>query len=294
MKQFEYVIITPARNEEAYIEKTIESVLTQTVLPRRWVVVSDGSVDRTDEIVTSHARRNGFIQLVRTGDPARPGHKDFGAKVRAFRAGYQQLSETPYRFVGNLDADITFGPNYFERLLARFDCNSQLGVAGGLIFEPVGNGFRPQHTSLNSVCGAVQMFRRECYEALGGYVPIRVGGVDAAAEIMARMHGWQVQTLPDLPAYAQRRVLTGGATILHTRYRQGVSNYLLGYHPLFQIASSVSRIGETPFLIGSICTLLGYASSWLRQEERALPGDVIRFLRSEQMGRLAHSLRGVD
>lgn len=121
---------------------------------------------------------------------------------------------------------------------------------------------------------------------------MRMGGVDAAAEIMARMHGWLVQTLIDVPAYAQRRVLTGGATILHTRYRQGISNYLLGYHPLFQLASCLHRIGEKPYLIGSMFALFGYGFSWLRGQQRALPSEVVRFLRSEQMDRLANNLRG--
>jgi cellulose synthase/poly-beta-1,6-N-acetylglucosamine synthase-like glycosyltransferase len=291
VKDAEYVLVTPARNEEAYIERTIEAVVSQTILPKKWVIVSDGSVDHTDAIVALHSHRHSFIRLLRFGKPAIPGRKDFGAKVRAFRAGYEQLNGTRYQFVGNLDADITFSPSYFGQLLERFERNPRLGLAGGIVLEPGKNGFIPQQTSLNSVCGAVQLFRRECYEAFGGYVPMRMGGVDAAAEIMARMHGWLVQTLPDVPAYAQRRVLTGGGTILHTRYRQGISNYLLGYHPLFQLASCLRRIGQKPYLMGSISALLGYGSSWLRGEQPVLPGEVVRFLRSEQMGRLANCLR---
>ncbi len=292
VKETEYVLVTPARNEEAYIEHTIEAVVSQTILPQNWVIVSDGSVDRTDAIVALHARRHSFIRLLRVGEPAKLGRKDFGSKVRAFRAGYEQLNGTRYQFVGNLDADITFGPSYFGQLLERFECNPRLGLVGGIVLEPGKNGFIPQQTSLNSVCGAVQLFRRECYEAFGGYVPMRMGGVDAAAEIMARMHGWLVQTLPDVPAYARRRVLTGGATILHTRYREGISNYLLGYHPLFQLASCLRRIGQKPYLIGSIFALFGYGSSWVRGHQRALPSEAVRFLRSEQMHRLAKCLRG--
>jgi biofilm PGA synthesis N-glycosyltransferase PgaC len=288
MKARHYVLVTPARNEEAYIKGTIESVVSQTIPPQKWVIVSDGSVDRTDEIVASYARRYTFIQLIRMQDDGRrSGQKDFGAKVTAFRAGYQELGGTRHQFLGNLDADITMAPSYFAELLDRFDSNPNLGLGGGIVLEPDKGRLVPQHTSLNSVCGSVQLFRRECYEAFGGYVPIRMGGVDAAAEIMCRMHGWEVRTFPDIEVRAQRRVLTGGSTILHTRYRRGFANYLLGYHPLFQLASCLSRIGEKPYLVGSMAMLLGYGVPWLGRYSWALPDDVCRFLRLEQMRRLS-------
>ena len=291
VEQMEYVLVTPARNEEAYIEQTIEAVVSQTIRPQKWVIVSDGSVDRTDEIVAEHARRHDFIHLLRVGEPGKAGQKDFGSKVRAFRSGYRQMNGTRHQFVGNLDADITFAPNYFANILEKFKCNPQLGLAGGIVFEPAPKGFRAQWTSLNSVCGSVQLFRRACYEAFGGYIPIRLGGVDAAAEIMARMHGWQVQTFLDVEVYAQRQVLTGSSTILQTRYRRGITNYLLGYHPAFQLASCAVRLGEWPYVFGSLATLLGYASSWIRGYERSLPGEVVAVLRAEQTRRLASYFR---
>jgi biofilm PGA synthesis N-glycosyltransferase PgaC len=291
MKARHYVLVTPARNEEAYIQETIESVVSQTVLPEKWVIVSDGSVDRTDEIVASYARRHAFIHLIRReADGRRPEQKDFGAKVRAFRAGYEELSGTRHHFLGNLDADITMAPSYFAQLLERFDSNTNLGLGGGIVLEPVNGKFVPQHTSLNSVCGSVQLFRKECYEAFGGYVPMPMGGVDAAAEIMCRMHGWEVRTFPDIQVRAQRRVLTGASTILHTRYRSGFSNYLLGYHPLFQLASCLSRMAEKPYVLGSSARLLGYVIPWLRRDSRALPDQVCRFLRWEQMRRVGGCL----
>ena len=285
-----YILVTPARNEEAFIGNTIEAVLAQTVLPQKWQIVSDRSVDRTDEIVRGYARKHKFIQFLRTEGQAGLANRDFGSKVMAFRAGHRQISDIHHHFIGNLDADITFAPKYFEQLLERFRENERLGVAGGIVLEPKGDTYVPQMTSLNSVCGSVQLFRKECYDAFGGYIPIRGGGVDAAAEIMARMHGWSVETFRDLPVYAQRPVKTGGATVFHTCYRQGISNCLLGYHPLFQLASSISRIGQRPFVAGSVATMLGYTLSYLRRDQKVLPSDVIGFLRAEQMDRLLSSI----
>ena len=288
MKDVKYVLVTPARNEEAYIEQTINAVVSQTILPQKWVIVSDGSTDRTDEIASSYARKHPFIQLLKAGEK---GQKDFGSKVRAFRAGYSELQDVEHDFIGNLDADVTFAVDYFEAILERFRSNPKLGIGGGLILELVGNRFVKQRTSLNSVGGPIQLFRRQCYEALGGFLPMRTGGVDAAAEIGARMHGWEVQTFPEIQVHHHRRVSTGNKTVFGERFKRGRTNYLLGYHPLFQIASSFSKIIERPYLIGSTCTLAGFGWSCLRGHKHVLPDDVVTFLRTEQMARLGTSLK---
>ncbi len=288
MKDVKYVLVTPARNEEAYIERTIDAVVSQTVLPQKWVIVSDGSTDRTDEIASSYARKHPFIQILKAGEK---GQKDFGSKVRAFRTGYSELRGAEYDFVGNLDADVTFDAKYFETLTEKFRENPKLGIGGGLILELIGERFTIQRTSLNSVAGAVQLFRRQCYEAVGGFVPMRTGGVDAAAEIMARMHGWEVQTFPEIQVRHHRHVSTGAKTVFGERFRRGVNNYLLGYHPLFQVISALSRVAEQPYFIGSTCILAGFGWSCLRGQKRVLPNDGVTFLRAEQMARIRAALK---
>ena len=282
----DYVLITPARNEEAYLEKTIEAVLAQTIRPKKWIIVSDGSVDRTDEIAASYARNHNFILVLRVGAGQQ---KDFGSKVRAFQAGYDQLPNENFGFVGNLDADVSFAPDYYQQVLERLRANPRLGIAGGIIQERIGDQFISQRISLNSVAGAVQLFRRECFEAIGGYIPMKFGGIDAAAEIMARMHGWMVQTFPEIPVRHHRRVSTGQATVFRARFRQGMTNYLLGYHPLFQLLSCLYRTVDRPYLVGSALLLLGYGWSWIRRERRPIPREVVEFLRAEQRARMAAS-----
>src|ERR1039458_9171760 len=174
-----YALITPARNEEAFIEGTIQSVLAQTVLPVKWIIVSDGSTDRTDEIVSRYAGRHPWLQLLRM-----PDHRDrqFAAKANCFNAGYALLKETPYDIVGNLDADITFDRDYFSFLLSKFQLFPKLGVAGTPFVEDATQ--RDRHTyahrfaQLEHVSGACQMFRRECFEQVGGYIPIKGGAID--------------------------------------------------------------------------------------------------------------------
>jgi len=283
MSEKEYVLVTPARNEEANIGRLIQSVVSQTIRPKKWVVVSDGSVDRTDEIVSGYAKEHDFLQLHRAAEHA---GQDFGSKAKAFRAGYDQLKGVEFGFVGNLDADVSFGPDYFERLLEKFEANPGLGLAGGLIHERVGEKFEAQHLSPGSVAGAVQLFRRECFEAIGGYIPMRGGGIDAAAEIMSRMHGWTVQTFTELPVQHHRRVFTGKGNMFSSRFQQGVTNYLLGYHPQFHLLSCLSRVWGRPYFLGSAMGILGYAWAWLRGDKRLVPNEVVSFLRAEQKARM--------
>lgn len=284
----QYVLITPARNEEKYIECTIRSVVAQSVKPLRWIIVSDGSTDRTDEIVETYARRCSFIKLLSARNV---GKRNFGSKVNAFNSGYNSLEGLSYSFIGNLDADVSFAPDYFEKVLNNFDNNPQLGIAGGIIEELINGKYVTQNISLNSVAGAVQLFRRECFEQIGGYIPLKMGGIDAAAEIMARMHGWKVQTLPSLRVLHHRRVATGGGDILKARFRQGKMYYNLGYHPVFQLVRSAYKIADPPVLLGSTVMIAGFMWSYIRSHERGLPQEVNSFLRKEQKRRLRHLLR---
>jgi glycosyltransferase involved in cell wall biosynthesis len=278
-----YVLITPARNEEACIERIIKSVISQTVLPKKWVIVNDGSSDGTTEIVSRYAAKYDFIDLISV---SRSGERNFGAKALAFKYGYEHLRETDFDFVGNLDADVSFDAAYFEEILARFQKNPRLGIAGGIILEYDGNKFWEQNTSLNSVSGAVQMFRRQCYEESGGYKPLKLGGIDAFVETMARKHGWTVQTFPELKVMHHRRVGVIAGKIFQARFRHGMMNYTLGYHPLFQFIRCLLRMKDKPYFVGSMLMLCGYCWASIRRYEKAIPAEFMNYLRSEQTARL--------
>lgn len=274
-----YVLITPAKNEQQFIGKTIESVLAQSVRPREWIIVSDGSTDNTDRIVQGYCRDNPFLRLERVEDGK---GRNFAAKVAAFRRGVDAVGDSNYDFIGNLDADVSFASDYFERILLKFAQRRSLGLAGGLILENCGDIFVPQSTHRYSVAGAVQLFRRSCFEQIGGYTPVRAGGIDTVAEIKVRMHGWEVETFPDLRVFHHRRIQTGCSNILATRFRQGVNHSRLGYHPLFQVLSSISRVQDRPYGIGAALVLAGYCWASVRYPDKVLPSDVVKFLREEQ------------
>ena len=282
-----YVIITPARNEEAFIEETIRSVVSQTMLPKHWVIVSDGSTDRTDKIVEKYESEHDFIQLVKADHTE---SRNFGSKVSAFNAGYDALGTMQYDFIGNIDADISFEPSYFESLINEFGNNIELGLAGGVICERNGDIFTKRKTTKNhsSVAGAVQLFRRQCYEDIGGYTPMKAGGIDTVAEITARMKGWSVRTFPDLPVRHHRLIGTGGKSYIKSSFQKGINNYLFGYHPLFQIIISIYRTYWRPTLVTSfgLFMFFGYFWAMVRNFDRPVSDEFITFLRNEQLHKL--------
>ena len=278
-----YILITAARNEEAYIEGTIRSVIAQTHLPLRWLIISDGSTDRTDEIVARYAAENPFIELMRaSADRTR----NFGSKARAINAGYEKLRTLETAFVGILDADVTFEPSYYAGVLRKFAEHPRLGLAGGVLFDRMGDRFVPQISDPRwSVSGPIQMFRKECFDAIGGYLEVR-GGIDAAAEVMARMKGWQVRAFQDLYVWHHRQTGTEQRGLCAVFFHRGLEDYQLGYHFLFFIGHILRRLREKPWVLGSLLMLAGYLWAFLQRAPRKVTKEFIRHLHNEQWARM--------
>ena len=286
--KLQYVLITPARNEERYIQKTLESMTSQSRPPLRWVVVSDGSTDGTDRLVSEYARTRGWIQLVRLPEKR---DRDFAAKVSCFNAGLEQVKDLPFDVIGSLDADISFNSDYFEFLISRFEDNPRLGV-GGTPFVEHGQHYDYRFTNIEHVSGACQMFRRECFDAIGGYVPIRGGGIDWVAVTTARMKGWQTRTFTEKTCLHHRPMGTGSGSLLGGIFRHGQKDYYLGGHPLWQVARAAYQTTRPPFVVGGATLLAGYMWAAVRRRRRPISEDLIRFHRREQMIRLKTMFAG--
>jgi glycosyltransferase involved in cell wall biosynthesis len=280
----DYALITPARNEGRHIGRLIRCVVAQTVRPVKWVIVSDGSTDDTEEIVRSHQRHDPFIDLVRkeSGEG-----RDFRSKVGAVELGLSRLRELDYRFIGNLDADASFEPDYYETVLGHFHRDPQLGIAAGATVDVMDGARRPTLSSGDSVGGIAQFFRRECWEDIGGYRPLKLGGEDSAAEIMARMKGWKVRKLPGLEVRHHRQMGTGSWGGWNRRFYQGRHFYSLGHHPLFFALKCLYRLGERPYVAGSVLLWAGYAYGFFKKERARTPPELVQFLQAEQMKKLS-------
>jgi poly-beta-1,6-N-acetyl-D-glucosamine synthase len=283
-KQFgPYVLMTAAYNEEAYIEKTIQSVLSQTLLPQRWVIVSDNSTDRTDQIAERYAAKHDFIRVLHI--TRKPGH-NFGAKVVALRQGEELLRELGYDFIGNLDADLSLENDYFEELIKQFSVHSRLGIASGFVHEDDGSGFKSRwFNTVNNVPHAAQLVRRECYEQIGGYAVLKYGGEDWYAQTCAKMKGWQVESIPRLKIFHHRH--TGASSHpIRNAFRLGRLDYSFGSDPIFEIMKCVRKMKDRPYLLAGITRITGFIWCYLCGEKRPVPEEFVDFLRREQKSRL--------
>lgn len=285
-----YALVTPARNEEAYLDGTIRAVTAQTVRPARWVIVSDGSTDRTDDIVRRHAANHSFIELVRM-----PERRDrqFAAKAHAFNAGFAKLKDGTYDVVGNLDADITFEPDYFEFLLGKFAANPKLGVAGTPFVEdsanPGDHTYGHDFANLKHVSGACQLFRKTCFDQVGGYVPVKGGAIDWIAVTTARMRGWETRTFTEKHCLHHRKLGTGTDRPLMVRFRYGQKAYYVGGHPVWESLRGVFQMREKPVVLGGVWFLSGFYWAAVTRMHRPVTRELMAFHRSEQMARLRQS-----
>jgi glycosyltransferase involved in cell wall biosynthesis len=277
-----YLLITPARNEVSLIEATIQSVVRQTVKPLRWMIVSDGSDDGTDEIVLKYAAEHAWVQLLRL-----PAHRDrhFAAKATAFKAGLDQAKDLDYAFVVSLDADITFEPDYFEFLLGKLAENPKLGLVG-TPFAEQGVTYDYRYASTEHVSGACQMFRRECFEDIGGYVPIKSGGIDLVAVLTARMKGWQVQTFLEKNTTHHRKQGSASRRGLAVVFNDGRKDYLLGSHPLWEVLRVAKRMTKRPYLVGGLTLLSGYVWLAISGTPKTVSPELMAFRRNDQKIRL--------
>jgi glycosyltransferase involved in cell wall biosynthesis len=278
-----YVLITSARNEEAFIAKTLDSVVNQTALPERWVIVDDGSTDHTAEIVESYAKRHSWIELVRLRQRQ---DRNFAAKVHAFNAGFERVRSLEFEAIGNLDADISFGPDQFEFLLQKLVEDPSLGVTGTAYNEEGFDSTKDSFESENSVHGACQVFRRQCFSDIGGYLPNRAGGIDWIAVTTARMKGWKTRNFPERRFRHHRRMGTAERGPVGAMFSYGEKDYYLGGSFTWQLFRVAYRMTKRPLFVGGLALLSGFCWATLRRVKRPVSRDFMRFHRREQMTKL--------
>lgn len=289
-----FVLITPVYNEANYLHATIASVVRQTVLPRRWIIVDDGSTDGTPEIIQSYACEHAFIRYHRRQRDGRQSY--FASNVYAIMEGVRQVEAMDYEFLAVLDADITLPHDYYEQVFARFDADPRLGVASGVYENLVHGRLQRVLNDRRSTPKAIQVFRRACFEQIGGYVPMKHGGEDTCACIMARVNGWKSWSFPEIKVVHCRPTGTGGArSILLARFAQGLCEYGLATHPLFMVIKSLRRsFLEPPLVVGGLLRLGGYLYGYIKHEPRQMPPQAVDFIRRDQFRRVIGLNRMAD
>jgi len=282
-----YVVITPARDEEAFLPEIIASMAYQSVQPLEWVIVDDGSGDRTGEIAVAAARTYPFVRVLRRKDRGRRD-EDSGV-IEAFNDGLRSVSAEDYQFICKMDADLGIGPDYFRRLFRAFSTNPRLGIASGVGFTQARRRFsRRRRLSRerilpDGVLPSIKLYRRECFEEIGGLAHhFGWNGLDV---LKAQMRGWQTGHIPDL-AVIHLRGMTTTEGLVRDSLRIGSGEFYLGSHPLFVVARSVYQMTDPPYLIKGLSILLGYLRAMVERSNRIDEPELVEFVRQTQLQRL--------
>jgi len=293
MNQTCYVIVTAAYNEAPYIETTLRSVISQTVLPAAWIIASDGSTDQTDDIIKRFEALHPFITYVRIDhgpdDPSLRFGQVASRKVGAVNCALSRLSTVQYDYLCILDADISIDPPFFERLLKRCECDPTIGVSTGRIYNVFANKLAP-----HSGGGALLLFRNECFRAIGGLTP--AGHEDTIAAIMVRMMGWHAERYSDLPIYHHKVQNIRWTRRFKAKYYLGAYDHLHGDILLWEFLRCIKETIDTPYLLGSCLRFCGYVTGIISGRQ-VLSSKVRRFVRDEQYRKirtvLGHSLHSL-
>ncbi len=291
MQNSSYALVSACRNEEAYIEELIATVAAQTLLPRRWLIVDDGSTDNTYSLARTAGKSLKWLEVVRTPN-GRP--RSFASQVYAAQHGYELLRSDDIDFIGFLDADIRLPRDYYEQIVERLCADPGLGLCGGAVLDQY-NGYTMdtrQGSEDYHVAGGIQFFRRQCFELIGGYIPVPAGGQDTIADVMVMMKGWQLRTYPDLVTIHLRPDGHGKDNLVVRGLKRGRESYTVGYHPLFYLMQCLRRLGRRPIIIGSVCQALGFLGATMRSRKRPVPMEFVRFHRKLQMRRLREMMAG--
>lgn len=297
-----YVVISPVRDEAQHLERTIQSMVRQTVSPVQWIIANDGSSDGTAAIIDQWASKQSWIEPVHLPDfrhSAQPAERqgadvlarsDRGMRARkakeidAFFKGYERISVPDWDYLVKLDGDLSFDPDYFEKCFAEFDDDVQLGVGGGVICNLINGEVHPEAAPQFHVRGATKIYRRACWQAIGGV--IRGAGWDTLDEVKANMLGWRSRSFPHLKVIHYR--VTGAANgCWLNAVKNGIWSYISGYHPAYMMLRCGNCLFDKPYLVSSIGLFYGFVLGYVRRIPQIEDRKLIHYLRAQQLRRMS-------
>ena len=281
--RLKYIVITPVRDEVLYIEKTILSVVHQTVLPSQWIIVDDGSIDGTSEILDRHAAQISWITVIHKKNR---GYRAAGSGVmEAFYLGLSEVCDETWDFIVKLDGDLSFASDYFEQCFKIFSFEPGLGIGGGTVYQLDGEQLKVDSVGDPAfhVRGATKIYRRACWEKIAPLV--KMPGWDTIDEVKANLCGWTTQTFSEIKIIQHKP--TGGADgNWRNWFKNGRANYITGYHPIFMLAKCLKHAFQKPIFVKSVALFLGFCSGYLMRIPQASDNKTIRYLRQQQIRRL--------
>ena len=284
MLELQYVLVTAARNEAEHIAKTLATVVSQTIRPQRWIIVSDGSTDDTDEIVARYSEIHPWITLLRVDNG--PEHS-FRKQARSQNTGFEALKKLPFDAIGFLDGDTSVPSDLYEFLLSRLQSDPLLGVVGcPYVVGDDDMGARPTYDQQH-VHGACQLFRRKCFEEIGSFTEMETGGHDKIAIVQARMNGWRTQSFIEMRVTVHKAVGFGEKRrTLRSKFKYGYKDYVLGNSVIWEVGRSLYQMTRRPYVSAGLVLFMGYMYALISRPQSSVPADVRERTRSEQYMRI--------
>jgi glycosyltransferase involved in cell wall biosynthesis len=275
-----YVVISPCRDEAAYLRQTLNTVIQQTVRPALWVIVDDGSTDDTPRILSEYSAQHDWIKIITRNDR---GKRAVGpGVVDAFYAGYNTIDPQHYEYLCKLDLDLRLPPRYFELLIDRMEADRRIATCSGKAYiEEAGRLINEGHGDDMSL-GMTKFYRISSFQAIGGFVrEVMWDGIDCHR---CRMNGWIACSWhdADLRFVHLRPMGSSQQSIYIGRMRHGFGQYFMGTSLLFMMASAISRLPQRPYVLGSLAMIWGWLDAAFHRRPRYNDPVFRRFLRKYQ------------
>jgi biofilm PGA synthesis N-glycosyltransferase PgaC len=281
MDRIRYVVITPVKDEEAYIKNTLESMVKQSIIPVEWIIVNDGSIDNTGEIINGYAKRYSWIRTIHRSN--RGYRKPGGGVIEAFHAAYVSIKSKEWDYIVKLDGDLSFEKDYFENCFSRFRDNPKLGIGGGMIYHYVDGELKLEKQPLVHVRGATKIYKRQCWDSIGGL--LEAPGWDTIDEMKANMLGYETQSFKELRIVHHRHTGTAVSKWANS-LKDGRADYITGYHPVFMLLKCLKRLLHKPYVVGAAGLFCGYLGGYLARIPQVDDKALIAYVRQQQLRKL--------
>lgn len=281
-QNYKYLLISPCRNEEKYLSKTIDSVANQSVLPKKWIIVDDGSTDDTPNLLKAYAKKYDFIQIVTKKDR---GQRKVGAGViETFYFGMEHVDINDFDYLCKLDLDLILPEHYFESVVKQMEKNPRYGTYSGKAYyiDKTNGKLISEGCGDESSIGAVKFYRVACFKQIGGFVQnVMWDGIDSHR---CRYLGWisKSEDLDEIRFIHLRPMGSSQKNILVGRSRHGRGQYFMGTKLIYLLATVAYRLKNRPYIIGSLAMLYGYLNSWFKRESQFPDKELIKFINQFQ------------
>ncbi len=274
-----YAIVTPVKDEINYFPRTVASILSQEIKPKKWIIIDDGSTDGTTEIIQKVERENNWIEgIYRESNKIRKPGGEFVLAI-----GLEKINIYDYDFIVRMDGDLDFESNYFTVLFEKFENNPKLGIASGVCFiTRNGKQIEEKHPRFHTR-GPLKTYRTQCYKDINGL--LNCLGWDSIDELKANMLGWNSQSFPELKIHHLKKTQSAGG-IFSGSFNTGIASYNSGSHPLFVLAKALKIILVRRYRFNSIGLLSGYFSCMIKLKPKPIDRELIKYVRKQQINKL--------